>query len=402
MRRVALGAAAALLASACGRSGPVKPFQDAPVVLVSIDTLRADRLPAYGLRARARRRTSMPSRARACVFEDVVSACPLTLPAHASMFTGLLPPRHGVRDNAGFTLDAARRPLAARFHETGFATGAAVSAYVLRRATGIAQGFDLPTTRFRSMRRARGSGSSSGTARPPSSRWAPGWTPGRASAFFAFLHLYEPHAPYAPPPAFQRLAQPYDGEVAYADDLVGRLFDRLRAAGIFDRAIVAVTSDHGEGLGDHGEKEHGFFVYRESVHVPLIVRLPDRPARWHPRARRRPRRWTCPPRCWTWPACPPTAWTASRSVPRSSPVARRRVPRTPRRSTRATTSDGASCAVTDDRLRLIDAPRPELYDVRRRPARDPEPRRVARSRGRGDERNGSTASRAGRRRRRPP
>ena len=92
--------------------------------------------------------------------------------------------------------------------------------------------------------------------------------------FFAFLHLYEPHTPYAPPERHRQHADPYDGEVAYADELVGRLLARLRSAGVYDRAVIAVTSDHGEGLMDHGEQEHGFFLYREALQVPLVVRLP--------------------------------------------------------------------------------------------------------------------------------
>src|SRR5262249_13797300 len=92
--------------------------------------------------------------------------------------------------------------------------------------------------------------------------------------FFAFLHLYEPHAPCAPPERYRALALPYDGAVAYADELVGRFLARLRARGRLDRALVAVVSDHGEGLGDHGEAEHGILLYREALHVPLILRLP--------------------------------------------------------------------------------------------------------------------------------
>src|SRR4029453_16912411 len=93
------------------------------------------------------------------------------------------------------------------------------------------------------------------------------------SKLFAFLHLYEPHTPYAPPPA-HRLPDPYDGEIAYADELVGRLITRIKTRGWLDRAIVAVVSDHGEGLGDHGESEHGILLYREALQVPLILRLP--------------------------------------------------------------------------------------------------------------------------------
>jgi len=139
-RTLLAGVATVLLAAAC-RGPATGPFREAPVVLVSIDTLRADRLGCYGY---AKGRTpNLDALAReGVVFDSAWSHCPMTLPAHASLFTGLLPPRHGVRDNVGFTLDGSHRTLAARFKAAGLATGAAVSAYVLRRATGIAQGFD--------------------------------------------------------------------------------------------------------------------------------------------------------------------------------------------------------------------------------------------------------------------
>ncbi|HEY2945419.1 MAG TPA: sulfatase-like hydrolase/transferase [Vicinamibacteria bacterium] len=271
--RLSRCAAAALVLFAACRRGAVGPYSDASVVLVSIDTLRADHLPAYGYRAVSTPAIDAIAR-EGIVFEDVYSHCPLTLPAHASMLTGLMPPRHGVRDNMGFHLDPSRRTLAARFHAAGADTGAAVSAYVLRRATGIASGFDWyddaietdTTSEALAEQQRDGAAAVESLAR---------WIEARGGRrFFAFLHLYEPHAPYTPPPAHRGYANPYDGEIAYADELVGRFVARVRAAGLLDRVILAVTSDHGEGLGDHGEKEHGFFVYRESVRVPLVIRLP--------------------------------------------------------------------------------------------------------------------------------
>jgi len=264
---------ACVLTAGC-RAAPVGPYPDASVVLVSIDTLRADRLPAYGYAKGATPHLDALAR-EAIVFDQVLSHCPLTLPAHASLFTGLLPPRHGVRDNQGFSLATGQRTLAARFRAAGFDTGAAVSSYVLRAATGISQGFDAYDDAFPvdasvealSAQQRDGAESVDSLLR---------WIEARPASkrFFAFLHLYEPHAPYTPPPAHQGLADPYDGEVAYADALIGRLVARLRERGRYDGVLLAVTSDHGEGLGDHGEQEHGFFLYREAVHVPLILRLP--------------------------------------------------------------------------------------------------------------------------------
>ena len=276
MRRAALTVfLGGALAWACRSTAPpaATAFPDAPVVLVSIDTLRADHLPLYGYAAGSTPNLDRLGR-EGIVFDDLYSHCPLTLPAHASMLTGLLPSHHGVRDNIGFRLGPDHATLATRFKAAGLRTGAAVSAYVLRASTGIAQGFDL----FDDAIEVEGGTESMGNLQRDGAAAVDAlarWTSGQKGArFFAFLHLYEPHSPYTPPPRHQGHASPYDGEISYADELVGRLIASLEASGLYDRAIVAVTSDHGEGLGDHGEAEHGIFLYRESVHVPLILRLP--------------------------------------------------------------------------------------------------------------------------------
>ncbi len=260
------------LAAGCQRAS-VGTYRDASVVLISIDTLRADHLPVYGYAAGATPNIDRLAR-EGIVFQDVYSHCPLTLPSHASMLTGLLPARHGVRDNIGFQLGESHATLATRFRAAGWRTGAAVSAYVLRGATGIGRGFEL----YDDAIEVKGGSESIGTLQRDGaaavdalSRWISGL--GRAR-FFAFLHLYEPHSPYTPPPRYQGKGLPYDGEISYADELTGRLLQALRSAGLYDRAIVALTSDHGEGLNDHGEAEHGIFVYREAVHVPLVLHLP--------------------------------------------------------------------------------------------------------------------------------
>ena len=247
-------------------------YGGAPIILISIDTLRADRLPLYGYR-----HGSTPVLDRlgrdAIVFDDVYSHGPLTLPSHASLLTGLLPTHHGVRDNIGYTLKPESRTLAARFKSAGYATGAAVSAYVLRRQTGVADGFDF----FDDAIEMVGAGDWLGDTQRDGRLTVDAlgnWIDRQAdSKVFAFLHLYEPHTPYTPPPS-HRMSDPYDGEIAYADELVGRLLDRVKARGWLDHAIVAIVSDHGEGLGDHGETEHGILLYRETLHVPWILRLP--------------------------------------------------------------------------------------------------------------------------------
>ena len=274
-RRFALSLALAAAATACGREAPpaaARSFPRAPIVLISIDTLRADHLPAYGYRG-----GSTPAidrlAANGIVFEDAFSQVPLTLPSHASLLTGRLPTRTSVRDNIGFTLGADERTLAARLKAAGYATGAAVSSYVLRRQTGIADGFDF----FDDEVTISGTGESLSESQRDGARTADAlaaWIDAHAAGpLFAFLHLYEPHTPYSPP-ASHALAQPYDGEIAYADEIVGRFLDRLNARGLLDRAIVALVSDHGEGLGDHGEAEHGLLLYREALRVPWILRLP--------------------------------------------------------------------------------------------------------------------------------
>ncbi len=260
-------------ASACRSRPPLPAYPDAPVVLISIDTLRADHLPLYGYKD-----GSTPNLDRlggeGIVFDRAYSHCPLTLPAHASMLTGLLPPRHGVRDNLGFRLAREHRTLATRFKAAGLRTGGAISAYVLRGATGISQGFDFYDDGIEvqagteSMGNLQRDGS---VAVDALSRWIESQGGAR---FFAFLHLYEPHTPYAPPERHRNHALLYDGDISYADELVGRFLDGLKSRGVYDRAVVVLTSDHGEGLKDHGEEEHGIFLYREAVHVPLIVRLP--------------------------------------------------------------------------------------------------------------------------------
>jgi tetratricopeptide (TPR) repeat protein len=265
--------AAAWAACACSTGRVAESYPDAPVVLISIDTLRADRLGLYGYSG-ADTPVIDALGNEGVVFERAYSHCPLTLPSHSSLLTGLLPPRHGVRDNIGFVLSEDVATLQERLGTAGWRTGAAVSSFVLRRQTGIARGFELfdddieapfGTAALASVQR---DGADAVNA-------LSGWVKGRGGEpFMAFLHLYEPHMPYTPPPPHDRHPDPYDGEVAYADALVGRFLERLRALGAYEESLIVLTADHGEGLGDHGEEEHGLFVYRESVQVPLVVRLP--------------------------------------------------------------------------------------------------------------------------------
>jgi arylsulfatase A-like enzyme/Tfp pilus assembly protein PilF len=272
---LALALAVSAASAGCERKPPVVSegrFRAAPVIVISIDTLRADHLGIYGYKSGSTPFLDRLAR-EGIVFNDVYSQSPLTLPSHTTLLTGRLPLHHGVRDNIGYAVATGERTLASRFKASGYLTGGAVSAYVLRRQTGIDRGFDF----FDDALEVAGTGESlSDTQRDGRATVdaLAAWTDAHADRpLFAFLHLYEPHTPYTPPAAYAT-AGPYDGEISYADELVGRFLSRLESRGILGRAIVAVVSDHGEGLGDHGEAEHGVFLYREVLHVPWILRLP--------------------------------------------------------------------------------------------------------------------------------
>jgi choline-sulfatase len=237
---------------------------NAPVIIISVDTLRADRLPAYGYESiqtphiDALRKDSI-------LYTSAWSHVPLTLPSHVSILTGQLPPDHGVRNNIGFSFDPAKQPtIPSILKERGYATGAAISAYVLRGNTGLERAFDFYDDDI-AVRHAEAVGR---LQRPGSETEAVAetWIAPRAEQpFFFMLHLFEPHTPYEPT---------YDAEIITTDAIIGKFVAFLKRTAIYDRALIILLSDHGEGLGDHGEDEHGIFLYREAIHVPLIMKLP--------------------------------------------------------------------------------------------------------------------------------
>jgi tetratricopeptide (TPR) repeat protein len=191
------------------------------------------------------------------------------------MLTGMLPPEHGVRNNIGFAFDGeAHVSLPRLLRQRGYATGAAVSSYVLRSETGLGALFDFYEDSFgtipgvQSVNYQRSGDKTAAFAEP--------WIGEHAGKPFFFLfHIYEPHVPYDPPEPFRsQYGLTYDGEVATADAIVGQFLDTLRTLGVYDRAIVIVTADHGEGLGEHGEQQHSIFLYREAIKVPLLLKLP--------------------------------------------------------------------------------------------------------------------------------
>ncbi len=249
---------------------------DLNVVIVTLDTTRADRLGCYGFSRIETPHLDALAR-EGVVFENATSTAPLTFPSHSSIFTGLIPPHHGARDNGGFFLDDARTTLAERLKAAGYATGAFIGAWVLESRWGLAQGFDEYSDRFDL---SKYKVISLGTVQKPGDEVMDGalkWLDSvRQRRFFAWVHLYDPHAPYEPPEPFasRYRGQPYLGEIAYTDKVVGRLTSWLETQGLMDRTIVVVVGDHGESLGDHGEASHAYFIYGATTHVPLIVRTP--------------------------------------------------------------------------------------------------------------------------------
>lgn len=261
-----------------GAGSSLRVPDDTPIVLISVDTLRSDRLPAYGYDG-----VETPAidrlRGDGILFERAYTHVPLTLPAHTSLLSGRLPPGHGVRDNLGYTVDPERAPMMQQVLKVaGYATGAGVSAFVLRHETGISAGFDLYEDDIEATTDSLHTGVQTIQRRGRETVDAirPWLRSVAKGPFFLFVHFFEPHTPYEPPAEFAaRYPNPYDGEVAAADDAVGDLLDELDSLGVFDKALIVFLSDHGEGLGEHGEAEHGLFLYRSTLQVPLIVKLPQ-------------------------------------------------------------------------------------------------------------------------------
>ena len=256
-----------LSVTACSRPGASR----GAVILISIDTLRADRLPVYGYQKG--RTPALDALAKeSVVFDRAYSHAPQTLPSHASMFTGRLPFEHAVRDNLGFTLAPGAVTLASRYKAAGLKTGGFVSAYVLRAETGIGQGFDVFDATFPAV---SGDRSPAQVQRPglETLAAAESWLrPLTDDRFFLFFHIYEPHKPYRAPDRFASLDR-YDGEVTFSDEIVGKLLATLKERGWYQNATIVVLSDHGEGLGDHIEEEHGLFLYDEVIRVPWLMKL---------------------------------------------------------------------------------------------------------------------------------
>jgi arylsulfatase A-like enzyme len=243
------------------------------VVVITLDTTRADRLGAYGYEGGTSPRIDALA-AEAVLFEQAVSQVPTTLPSHSTMFTGLYPQDHGVRRNMIFKLGPEVETLAEHLSAAGFTTAGFPATFIVGENFGIAQGFDhyeAPPGGGGVVADAVYRLAADGV--DLTLDWLDGHEDGK---LFVWLHLYDPHAPYRPPfPYSDRFPnQPYEGEIAYMDAQVGRLLERLQGDGRWDETLVVIAGDHGEGLHDHGERHHSFLLYETTQRVPFVIRAP--------------------------------------------------------------------------------------------------------------------------------
>ena len=253
-----------ILAIACSRTQH-KDLRNANILLVTLDTTRADRIGAYGYAKAETPRLDALAR-DGVLFEHCITPSAFTLPAHSTIMTGLYPPQHGVRLNGDAALAQSNETLAEKLSASGYRTGAFAGAFVLDGRWGLSQGFAHYDDEFHLGKDQR---LDLARVQRPANQVVDAalqWLNQKsAQPFFAWVHLYDAHTPYTPPKPFHG----YDGEIAFADSQVGRLLDSIP-----ENTIIIVVGDHGEGLGSHGEDEHGFYIYDYAVRVPLIVRIP--------------------------------------------------------------------------------------------------------------------------------
>ncbi len=267
------------------------------LILIGIDTLRADHVGCYGYG-----KIGTPNiddlAGRGVLLENSVSHVPITLPAFSAILTSTLPPSNGVHDNKGFFLDGSALTLAEILREEGYSTGAVVGAVVLDSLSGISQGFqyydddfegDAPDSRVHGQTPVTIAGDLQRNAETVTEKSLviADSLAGRRP-FFLFVHFFDPHAPYDPPPpysnvdpslgedSYERQLRLYDGEIAYTDEQIGRLLTALDERGLLENTLIILTSDHGEGLSGHGEMTHGYFAYDQTLRVPLIYSMPGR------------------------------------------------------------------------------------------------------------------------------
>jgi len=270
-----LAATAVWLTVRAGGIAGAAPAGPPSVLLVTIDTLRADHLGAYGY---GRIETPNIDRlaGRGILFRQAAASVPLTLPSHATIMTGMFPPSHGARNN-GRRLAPGPATLASILKGKGYRTGAFVGAFPLDSRFGLDRGFEVYDDRYGSRNTARDLTFVERKADDVNAAAIPWIAARRGEKFFAWVHYFDPHAPYEPPPPYAAgyRGREYDGEIAYVDAAFGRLIAGLEASGLLDKTLIVLTADHGESLGEHGEATHGIFVYDASLRVPLILAHPD-------------------------------------------------------------------------------------------------------------------------------
>ena len=255
------------------------PEKSAPnVVLITIDTLRADHLGCYGYK-----QIKTPNidalAANSSRFDRAYTPVPVTLPSHAAMLTGTYPMLSGMHDFSANKLNPQQGTLATVLKHAGYVTGAVVASAVLDSRFGLNQGFDFYYDHFDFSRLEEANLDEMERPGNLVADQVLDWLAKNSQKkFFLWMHLYDPHYPYRPPEPYSReyAAQPYDGEIAFADEQVGRLLRFLKEKGLYQNTVIVLSGDHGESLGEHGEKTHGFFIYNVTMHVPLIVHLPGK------------------------------------------------------------------------------------------------------------------------------
>ena len=239
------------------------------VILISIDTCRADHLSCYGYQQQTTPNIDKLAK-QSYVFTNTITPIPLTLPAHCSMLTGTIPPYHGRHDNKDKITTPFETTLADVLQRKGFVTGAFISSSILNSQFGLNQGFNYYEDRFEkpddSERKAE-----------ETTRHAISWLEkNKNNRFFLFLHYYDPHDVYEPPEPFatQYKDNLYAGEIAYTDYYIGKVIDKLKQMDLYNSSLIIITGDHGEMLGEHDEETHMFFIYQSALHVPLVIKLP--------------------------------------------------------------------------------------------------------------------------------
>ena len=249
------------------------------MLLVTIDTVRADHIGCYG--ATTIETPAIDALAKdGVLFERALSQVPLTWPSHVTILTGTYPFHNGVQDFTGQPLAAEFRSVAQSFSDHGYATAAVISSFVLNRSWGLARGFAHYDDAFAGNAYLEsGVGLVERKAEESVNRSLAWFRHRPAKPFFFWLHLYDPHSGYDPPEPFRSAYRDrlYDGEIAYADAQLGRLIAWLKQNHLYDNTAVVLLSDHGESLGEHGEKEHGFFIYNATLHVPLVIKPAGKP-----------------------------------------------------------------------------------------------------------------------------